>query len=196
MNSFPAIILAAGASTRMGRDKACLPWVSNQPLVSWTVATMENVGWGPIVVAGPHNFDDLVGLVGAKRVVLNPNPAAGKAGSILRGIGHLTKVIGPIMLASIDQPRPSRIYRELRAAAETDSEGIHIPDDNGHRGHPVVFGAHARHCLDEVSDADLGLRGLLDRHSTSLMRWPLPHAPWNLNEPDAYHSALAEAENW
>lgn len=196
MNPFPAIILAAGNSTRMGRDKAFLPWVNHQPLAAWTVAAMESVGWGPVVVAGPHNFEDLAGLVGSTRVVLNPNPAAGKTGSIRCGISNLTKSIGPIMLASIDQPRPAMIYRELRAAAEMHAAQIHVPDNNGHRGHPVVFGTGARRYLETVSDAEQGLRGILDRYADSLMRWPLPHAPWNLNEPGTYESALAEARHW
>lgn len=196
MNPFPAIVLAAGSSTRMGRDKAFLPWVGDQPLVAWTVAAMESAGWDPVVVAGPHNIEALAQLLGVKRAVLNPDPAGGKTGSIRTGIDNLRTTTGPLLLASIDQPRPSTIYRELRVVAETHPEGIHVPDSFGRRGHPVVFGAEAWGCLDTISDAEQGLRGVLDRHNDSLVRWPLPHTSWDFNEPEVYESALAEADHW
>lgn len=41
MADFHAIILAAGQSARMGREKSSLPWLKGQPLLLWMVEELQ-----------------------------------------------------------------------------------------------------------------------------------------------------------
>lgn len=188
-----AIVLAAGGSTRMGRDKALLPWVDGQPLLAWMRQALEDGGWCVAVVACPKNESNLTEIMGEKNVVLNPDPAAGKAGSIRCGLAHWRGADGPLLITGVDQPRETDVYAVMLEAALEYPAGICVPAQGTHRGHPVVFGGETRDLAESVSDQSQGLRGVLDAAKDRVWRLPIDHWPWDLNTPEAYEVALEQA---
>lgn len=189
-----AIVLAAGRSSRMGREKARLPWLNGQTLLPWTMDTLTANGWTPRVVVGPDHFAEWQSELGEDRVALNPHPELGKTTSLAAGIRAVPATAKWILLTAVDQPRLPALYRQLRDATQSLAGSLFVPDREGHRGHPVAIAVSSAPELLELSESDLGLRGWLDRHDSELVRLP-GNSPeslsWDLNTSEAYESALA-----
>lgn len=186
-----AIILAAGASDRMGRDKAALPWLDDLMLLPWMAEALSSAGWQPKVVLGPHTEpfwrDRLPGVF----LSLNPHPELGKITSVQTGLQAIPSDARHILITAVDQPRPPALYRLLASLAGT--ARILVPDNAGHRGHPAVISTVLREEISVVDEQTLGLRGFLDRHraDTTLVPCPAAWLRWDFNTPETYQEALA-----
>jgi molybdenum cofactor cytidylyltransferase len=107
------VILAAGASTRMGRDKALLPWppvAEGTPAVNTFLGAMIDLLQAEcdqvIVVAG-QNADNLQLGVDAHNafLVVNPKPERGQFSSIQVGLREvLNRGRDAAFLAPVDRP--------------------------------------------------------------------------------------------
>src|SRR5450755_3568207 len=107
------VILAAGASTRMGRDKALLPWppvTEGTPAVNTFLGAMIDLLQAEcdlvIVVAG-QNADNLQLVVDAHNafLVVNPKPERGQFSSIQVGLREvLNRGRDAAFLAPVDRP--------------------------------------------------------------------------------------------
>src|SRR5262245_23895815 len=84
--SFAGVILAAGASSRMGRDKALLPWQGGT-FLSAAIRALQPMTDLVIVVAGA-NAGELTPIVNANAafLVVNPDPEQGQFSSLRIGL--------------------------------------------------------------------------------------------------------------
>src|ERR1051325_6726273 len=82
--SFAGVILAAGASSRMGRDKALLPW-RDGTFLSTAIRALQPVTELVIVVAGA-NASSLAAIANthAAFMAVNPAPQSGQVSSLQR----------------------------------------------------------------------------------------------------------------
>jgi molybdenum cofactor cytidylyltransferase len=176
----------------MGHDKAALPWLNGDLLLPWLMKTLEAAGWASTAVVSPQT--ESFWRERLPRIQLNPHPERGKTTSIAAGLHALAAHSGPVLITAVDQPRPAELYRQLAAAA---GDAILIPDNGGHRGHPIVFPNRFREELTALDEHTLGLRGFLDRHraETTFLPCPLDWLRWDFNTPGAYEEALAWFEN-
>lgn len=186
-----AIILAAGASDRMGRDKAALPWLNDSLLLPWMVETLAAAGWRPVVVLGPRTEAFWRHRLPGVSLCLNSHPERGKTTSVIAGLQTLPQEAQHFLITAVDQPRPPALYRLFATLVGTSP--ILLPDNNGHRGHPVVLARNLRESLGALHEHKLGLRGFLDEHraETALVPCPAGWLRWDFNTPDAYNEALA-----
>jgi molybdenum cofactor cytidylyltransferase len=186
-----ALILAAGASDRMGRDKAALPWLDGDLLLPWLIKTLEGAEWTTVAVVSPRTEAFWRERLPSTNLQLNPHPERGKTTSIAVGLKALAQKPGPVLISAVDQPRPPELYRSLATVSEGDR--IVVPDNNGHRGHPIVFPDRFREELRTLDEQTFGLRGLLDRHrsETTIVPCPTDWQRWDFNTPEAYQEALA-----
>lgn len=142
--SFAGVILAAGASSRMGRDKALLPWHGGT-FLSAAIEGLQSATELVIVVAG-ENEANLEPVVNAQAAFLlrNPNPEQGQFSSLQRGLREvLNRGRDAAIVTLVDRPAPNpqtieQIKDAFLAAAET--IWAVIPEYAGRHGHPIVVG--------------------------------------------------------
>ncbi len=140
------LFLAAGASRRMGRAKALLPW-NGETIVAHhaaLIAAIENCeAWIVTQFDDPALFTELQRIEWPReRQVINPDaPDCDMAASIRCGIRAALKAgADAIGIALIDQPLIQRETIEaLLAAWRLHPDRIWQPEHRGRHGHPVVL---------------------------------------------------------
>ena len=144
---FCGLILAAGASTRMGRDKALLPWPADsktETLLSAAIGALRPFTDAVIVVAGRNaaSLEPVVARCGAV-LVCNSEPERGQFSSLHTGArAVLDHGFDAAMMTPVDcVPLSGASLQQLRAAfAEALDRGAWAvaPESNGRRGHPLL----------------------------------------------------------
>lgn len=137
--SVPGIILAAGASSRLGEAKSLVK-VGGSPLVKWAFEHLKAAGCDPIVVVTRAELSvDVLLAVPDAIVSINPHPETGRSGSIQNGISSLHSELGrlprKLVMAPVD--RPGWNASLVKALMEHDQSVC--PVHRGRKGHPVVL---------------------------------------------------------
>lgn len=154
-----AIVLAAGASTRMGQPKALLLH-RGRPFVRCAVDLAS--GCSPIlVVTGAHDLADID--LGAATRVHNTTWPQGQLSSLQRALSILDEPAGVLVL-TVDRPHihPTTVT-SLLSAFINDPTGIWQPEHAGRRGHPIVYPAALLPALRALP-VDASPRDLLAAH--------------------------------
>lgn len=156
-----AIVLAAGASTRLGRPKQ-LVVLGGETLLERAVRTARKAACQPVVVVLGAEADQIrerCNLSGAA-VVVNEAPGEGMSSSIRVGVGALPPVDG-VVLMTCDQPAVTAEHlRALMAVGDVAASAY-----AGRCGVPAYFPAKAFAALMELW-GDAGARGLLREAAT------------------------------
>jgi len=149
--SLCAVILAAGESTRMGTDKALLPWppvATGVPPTGQTFLSAAIEALGPfsemvIVVAG-NNEPNLAPVVYANggSMVRNPAPERGQFSSLQVGLQEvLNHGRDAAMVTLVDRPPATApTLQALCSAFTTAAMGkwAVVPEYRGQHGHPIL----------------------------------------------------------
>ena len=148
----PAIVLAGGRSSRMGRPKATLPADGRDTFVSRIVRTFLDAGVDDVVVVVGHDADAIVESLAASelraRVTVNHQYDRGQLSSLLAGLAVVDRPgVAAVLVTLVDVPLVSTAtiravvarYRETRAP-------IVRPTSGTRHGHPLlidrsIFGA-------------------------------------------------------
>lgn len=191
-----ALVLAAGASTRLGRPKQLLPFGSTTILgavvaeVSAAAALDELV----VVIGGAAADVRRHVQLGTAKVVENPGFSEGCSSSYRTGIAALDPRAEAVAVVLGDQPGVSRAaIDEVVGHWRRTRERIALASYQGHEGHPLVF---ARSLFDDL----VALRGdkaawkIVDAHRASIRLVALdrPH-PRDVNTREDYEALLRDA---
>ena len=143
---FAAILLAAGASARMGRPKPLLPF-RGETILDNQIALHCAFSAQVFVVLG-HHANEIA--AGAKRtenavLLLNPEPERGQLSSLQCGLRALPAYIEAVLIQPVDSPgvAPATLLAMCKVwdnAAATPPDFV-IPAHEGRRGHPVLMRA-------------------------------------------------------
>lgn len=180
------LILAAGASRRMGRDKLIEP-IDGQPLLRRTANRAIAAGVGPVHVAlppAPHpRWDTIYGLDVTPTAVANADE--GMNASLRAGVSALPDCAGVLlMLADLPDLTPD----DLRAVAARFSETHEVTrgaTEDGKPGHPVVFPAALFPDLLQLS-GDSGAQSIVQANPHHLVSLPGENARTDLDTPNAW----------
>jgi molybdenum cofactor cytidylyltransferase len=133
-----AVVIAAGESKRMGRNKLLIE-IGGKPLIKRVISFFEGVTDELVVVLGhrPEQATPLLKKLGARWVV-NEGYAEGMASSFKRGLKEM-EGCEAVFLALGDQPFVDRNF--LREAIKAWRNGAKVvsPAHEGKKGHPVLF---------------------------------------------------------
>ncbi|HVB36907.1 MAG TPA: nucleotidyltransferase family protein [Vicinamibacterales bacterium] len=185
-----AVVLAAGASTRMGRPKLLLP-LAGEPLVRRTTRQVCAAGFDEVlVVAGSDHEQVLAALEGLPiRHALNEDYATGLGSSFRTAVAHLGDCEAA-MFALADQPflTPDD-YRRLLDTWRAERPAIVSVRYGDITAPPHLF---ARQLFPELAALRHGARPVLQRHreGTIVLSFP-PDELFDIDTPEDYELAIS-----
>jgi molybdenum cofactor cytidylyltransferase len=183
------IILAAGASTRMGHatQKPLLTW-RGEPFIRHVARTALGAGLSPIVIVAGAHTPEIRAVVADLPVTLiyNPDWEAGQSTSVRCGLQALPDTIGSAVFLLADQPQiPIELVKALREQHARALNPIVAPLIDDRRGNPVLF--------DRVTFADLlsltgdvGGRAVFARHPIAYVPWHNANLLLDVDTPEDY----------
>lgn len=142
--SFAGVVLAAGLSTRMGQDKALLPW-QGETFLSSAIRALQPLTDLVIVVAG-DNEDNLAPIANGQAAFLirNPSPEQGQFSSLQIGLNEvLNRGRDAAIVTLVDRPAPgAQTIEQLKDEFLKSDDRIWavVPEFGGKHGHPIVIG--------------------------------------------------------
>ncbi len=195
------LILAGGASTRMGRCKALLP-IGADTFVVRLARTFISAGIDDlVVVTGPERDAIQATLVDAgisARVVENPRRDDGQLSSLLVGLALADKPgVEAVVVGLVDVPlvATGTIGAVVEAYRHTHAPIVR-PATRGRHGHPVLF---ARAVFDQLRHADpaLGAKAVVRAHEQDLVNVPVEDdgACADIDTPADYARLICSASN-
>jgi molybdenum cofactor cytidylyltransferase len=183
-----AVILSAGASSRMGRPKALLPYREGTFLEHLIEVTRDpRIGVTRVVLGAGAEVIRAIAKLDSSIVALNPAWEQGQLSSICAGLRSLDGVdIDGIVLCPVDHPLVSAVLvNELVERFYSDKKTIVLPTYKGHRGHPVIF---SKALFSELlaAPADMGARAVVWAHAGDVLEVPTDEEGviLNLNDPE------------
>ncbi len=137
-----AVVLAAGASRRMGRPKLALPW-GETTVLGQVLAQLAAIQVASTVVVTGSDQETITAIAAAHGVttVHNPAWATGLTSSLQAGLRSLPAGATAALVVLGDQPAlgPAVIEAVIEAFVAGPRD-IVVPTHRGRRGHPVLFG--------------------------------------------------------
>ncbi len=204
--SFCGVILAAGESSRMGRDKALLPWpplaagsapgsMTTDTFLSSAIRLFFSHVDVVLVVAGKNEaaLAPVVYANGASLVV-NPDPERGQFSSLQVGLQEvLNRGRDAAMVTLVDRPPvQAETIAALEAAfglalSKTRKKWAVIPEYRGKHGHPILLGREMLEAFlkaPEISNA----RDVEHAHQSEIEYLPVddPLVALNVDTPEEY----------
>lgn len=196
----PGIILAGGASTRMGRPKALLTFPDDTTLLERQCSLLIEGGCSQVVVVLGAYADEVQeaheGL--PARFVINETWKRGQFSSIQMGVSSVypgTSHASGVLILPIDTMVASPDIPEalILAASHNSHLDAIVPDFNGRGGHPIYLSRASAMKLLELDPQDEQAR--LDQFLTQLtqvLRLPVsdPGIVTNVNTPAEWERVL------
>jgi molybdenum cofactor cytidylyltransferase len=198
--SFAGVILAAGESSRMGRDKALLPWPpqaageppSKDTLLSAAIRSLTFATDFILVVAGKNEATIApIAYANGASVVTNPDPSRGQFSSLQVGLHEvLNRGRDAAVITLVDRPPVSAATVQLlRDAFESASQNIWavVPELSGKHGHPYLVGRELMELFLQASPTE-SAREVEHRYQGHIQYVVVndPFVALNLNTPDDY----------
>src|SRR5712671_1636503 len=198
--SFAGVILAAGESSRMGTDKALLPWPasaagqspSGHTFLSAAIHSFSLSTDFVVVVAGTNESALApIAYANGASIVINPDPSRGQFSSLQVGLREvLNRGRDAAIITLVDRPPASiATVQSLREAFESAGNEVWavVPEFSGKHGHPFLVG---REMIEAFLDAPptSTARDIEHQHQDRIRYVPVddPNVTLNVNTPDDY----------
>lgn len=201
--SICGVILSAGASSRMGRDKALLPWppgsTSGETMLSASIEALKPFAECIIVVAG-RNLEAMIPLAFAHGASIAQNiaPELGQFSSLQVGLREaVARGFDAAMITLVDNPPLSAAsMQRLRTAFDEALARGHwgvAPEYGGKRGHPLFA---SRELIDAFLAAPVtsNAREIKHQHADLIESIPVsePFLTVDVNTPEQYAALAAD----
>ncbi len=196
--SAAALLLSAGASTRMGSAKALLDW-GGRPLLQHQIDTLIEAGCDPVIVVLGHQADAIRSRIACRapcRMVVNERYVEGRASSVRVGAAILPEGRDAIVTANVDGPCSVTTVRRLVEEITRGRASIAVPRYDNKNGHPVAFAGRLLPELRKVDESEQGLKAVRARHrqTTRFVATNDPLVGLDLDSPSDYQRALGLLE--
>lgn len=148
-----AVLLAAGAGSRLGGKPKSLLELGGVPLVMRQLIALSGAGVDELVVVLGHHAQAIEAAIGQFPITLvhNPAPDEGQASSVRLGLQALSSRVDAVMVALADQPLidAQDITALISAFRKRGDKSMVVPrvqaaDGSSAPGNPVIFDAALR----------------------------------------------------
>ena len=169
------IILAAGASTRLGQPKQLLR-LKNKYLIEWVLDAALNSRLSKIVLVLGHSHQQIRQALGKKSyhsklyIKVDPQYKEGQSHSLRTGLSTVKDDFAAVIFLLGDQPllNSATINTLLQKFWSTEKD-ICVPTYRGRRKNPTVFGRRFYKHLMNIR-GDRGARQLIDTHPGQVLK--------------------------
>lgn len=170
-----AVVLAAGTSSRMGRNKL-LADLGGTPMIARTVKAISPAVDHVIVVTG-RDAAQVEAVLGEQPAsfVHNPDFTNGLSTSLKRGleaVGHDSDAV-LVVLGDMPLVDAATVRKLVAAFNPAEHRSICVPVHSGQRGNPVLWGRQHFEALMSLH-GDRGARQLFDQHADELVEVEMP----------------------
>jgi molybdenum cofactor cytidylyltransferase len=193
MNEIWAIILAAGTSTRMKRQKLLLPFIGKTIIETVVENVEQSVGKNIMIVLGSHS-KEIKTAVGNHNLqfCVNENYMNGMLSSAICGFRALPPEVKAALVFLGDQPQiPSHAASLVIDAWKQSKKGIVMPTFNGRRGHPVLIETRFKTEIEKL-DPERGLRTLSEKYKNDVLEveCEIPEILKDIDTPEEYEREI------
>lgn len=184
------MILAAGASTRMGTPKQLLPYQGRSLLRHTAEVAITSQCYPIVVVLGsqPNRIKSEIDSL-ALHIVENKRWVEGMGSSIQAGMAHLMTLnsnLEAITIALCDQPFVScQLFNQLVQVYWSNHSAIVASEYAGTLGVPALF-SHALFAELLALDAGMGAKHVIQKHIDQVYRVPFPKGAIDIDTPKDY----------
>ncbi|MFQ6606449.1 MAG: NTP transferase domain-containing protein [Fidelibacterota bacterium] len=184
------VVLAAGASQRLGQPKQLLPWKQGT-LLEYVVDMALAVAGEPVfVVLGAERELIQPVLPATVKVVANPHWREGVASSIRESVETLERLYPEsrgVLFLSCDQPLVRGDHlRKMLALFQRSEKTIMAATYAGTTGIPVIFSRCWFPTLRNLK-GDQGAKVILRKNTNDVATLSLPEAQWDIDDWETYH---------
>jgi len=171
----PLLIVAAGASRRLGRPKQLVELESDLPLLQKLIDIVLNIPMLDVRVVLGANAEEIQKKIIWKnvRIIHNPNWQQGMGSSISSGIYSLEeKIYSGVIISVVDQPFLSKaIFERILDKVVLGKEQIILSQYLNGSGPPVYFSGHFFSELKKLT-GDAGAKPIVSRNRGVIDKMP------------------------
>jgi molybdenum cofactor cytidylyltransferase len=189
------IILAAGASTRMGTPKALLEFNGESFLDRWI--RLFAMVCDPVIVVLGFDADRIRSQIARSKdasFVVNPNPARGMLSSLQAGLRSVPPLVESALFTLVDYPLvASSTVSAVAAAFHPETAPVVIPVYQGERGHPVCIGRPLMEEMLQLPES-ASPKDVMHRHlgETHFLNAEDPGVLADIDDPASYAALLSQ----
>lgn len=184
MKELSAIILAAGRSTRMGRQKMLMPW-GNTSVLGGVVQTLQIAGIEDMLIVTNSEISKSIANLQVPIII---NEEGGMLSSLQAGLRQLKPSAGAALICLGDQPQIEEgSVKSVCQAYLKGKSRLVVPSYQMRRGHPWIADRAVWGEILALKEGE-SMRGFLNAHAEEIeyVNLETPTILQDLDTPDDY----------
>jgi len=190
------ILLAAGESSRMGKENKLLLPVDGAPMFKKSLVALEDSEVDEIIVVLGHDYKDMMPYFNncTIKLAINGNHLEGQTSSIQSGLKLVNPSSRAIIICLADMPllTSGHVNDFVRAFEKIDSDQVIMKPFNGQiPGNPVIFSRYFYQAFLDCMDAD-GCKSVIKEHVVHLHKFETADQAYftDVDTPEEYKAIL------